>query len=307
MSAALHDDITGFLHYLERVRRLSPHTVKHYGRDLEEVAGLLSGEGIDAWGQVDNHRVRGLVARLHRRGRGAKSLQRLLSALRTFYRWLIREGRARDNPAQDIRAPKPQRPLPATLDPDGVGHLLDQTGDGGPLALRDAAIMELMYSCGLRLAETLSLNLDSIDFADAALEVVGKGNRSRRLPVGQPALEAVRRWLQARDTLVRDPQEQALFLNNRGQRLGPRSVQKRLARAGRQAGLDAPLHPHMLRHSFATHLLESSGDLRAVQELLGHANLATTQVYTHLDFQHLAQVYDRAHPRARKKPDDSTE
>lgn len=295
--------IDRFLGHLATERRLSSHTVNAYRRDLEKAVALFQERGTDGWSGVDGHGVRALVAALHRRGLSGKSLQRLLSSLRTFYRYLLREGEARDNPAEGLSAPRVGKRLPKTLDPDQVQHLLNNREDDGPLALRDQAMMELLYSSGLRLAELLSLDTDTIDFADASLVVTGKGAKTRHLPVGRPALEAVREWLKVRKTLVSDPEEKALFVGRRGQRLGPRSVQQRLRRASMRRGLDNPLHPHMLRHSFATHMLESTGDLRAVQELLGHSDLATTQVYTHLDFQHLAKVYDAAHPRAQRRKD----
>lgn len=296
--------LDAFLEDQTKERRLSAHTVAGYRRDLEKAADFFHERGLDHWEEADVHVIRALVATLHRRGLSGKSLQRLLSSLRGLYRWLAREGRVRDNPAEGLSAPRGARPLPATLDPDQTRHLLEQSGGDDPLALRDQAMMELLYSSGLRLAELLSLDTDTLDLEAGEVEVTGKGNKARRLPVGGPARQAVRAWLRARPVLVRDPDEKALFLNNRGGRLGPRGVQKRLARAAVQRNLDGRLHPHMLRHSFATHMLESSGDLRAVQELLGHSDLSTTQIYTHLDFQHLARIYDDAHPRARKKNED---
>ncbi|MBL7250663.1 tyrosine recombinase XerC [Alloalcanivorax sp. C16-2] len=289
--------IDAFVRHLASERRLSPHTVKHYRRDLNTAAEALD---LD-WAAVTAHDVRALVARLHRRGLGGRSLQRLLSSLRTFYTWLIRERRATDNPALDVRAPKSGRRLPKALDADQTRALLDHPDGDGPLARRDQAMLELLYGCGLRLAELLSLDLDSVSAGSAELVVTGKGNKTRVLPVGKPALAALRAWLQARPSLAHDPEERALFVSQRGRRLSPSAVQQRLRRAARARGLGDHLHPHKLRHSFATHVLENSGDLRAVQELLGHANLSTTQVYTHLDFQHLAKVYDGAHPRAQRK------
>ena len=291
--------LTAFVRHLASERRLSPHTVKHYQRDLERAAPHLP-----PWTRVTVHDVRALVARLHRQGLGGRSLQRLLSTLRTFYTWMNREGLARDNPALDVRAPKSGRRLPKALDADQTRQLLDAEGGEGPLGLRDQAMLELLYACGLRLAELISLDLDSIDLAGAQLVVTGKGNKTRQLPVGAPALAAVRAWLQARPLFTADADQPALFLSQRGRRISPSSVQQRLRRAALTRGLDDHLHPHKLRHSFATHVLESSGDLRAVQELLGHANLSTTQVYTHLDFQHLAKIYDGAHPRAQRREED---
>ena len=289
--------IDAFARHLASERRLSPHTVNHYRRDLRRAAEVLSPD----WPAVTAHDVRALVATLHRRGLGGRSLQRLLSSLRTFYGYLIREGWARDNPALDVRAPKSGKRLPKALDADQARHLLDHPDGDGPLARRDQAMLELLYGCGLRLAELLSLDLDSVSAGSAELVVTGKGNKTRVLPVGKPALKALRAWLQARASLVHDPDQRALFVSQRGRRLSPSSVQQRLRRAALARGLEDHLHPHKLRHSFATHVLESSGDLRAVQELLGHANLATTQVYTHLDFQHLAKIYDGAHPRAQRR------
>lgn len=305
MTDALTLDIDGFLHHLATERRLSAHTVDNYGRDLHQCAEILRERQFDQWARVGANEVRLLIATLHRRGKGGTTLQRFLSSLRTFYRWLLREGKARDNPADGIRAPKSPRRLPKTLDVDQVSGLLNQSSGDDPLQLRDHAIMELIYSSGLRLAEVLSLDLNTLDFRDGSVVVTGKGSKSRHLPVGAPALQAVQAWLKVRASVAKNAQEQALFISQRGTRLSARSVQSRLSQLAKQRGLDQHLHPHMLRHSFATHMLESSGDLRAVQELLGHANLATTQVYTHLDFQHLAKVYDAAHPRAQKKSADS--
>jgi integrase/recombinase XerC len=300
--SAFAEQTAHYLHHLRTVRQLSAHTLDNYSRDLRTVTTLLEERGLQGWPAAAPQDIRMVVATLHRRGLGGKSLQRLLSSVRGLYGYLLQEGLARNNPALGISAPKSPRRLPHTLDPDAVNHLLDHPrDDNDPLQLRDRAMMELFYSSGLRLAELLSLDIDTIDQQDASLVVTGKGKRTRHLPVGAPALAALRKWLAVRPLLARDGGEKALFVSQRGQRLGARSVQQRLARQAREAGLDQHLHPHMLRHSFATHLLESSSDLRAVQELLGHANLSTTQIYTHLDFQHLARVYDGAHPRARKK------
>lgn len=298
---ALAVPVEQFTTHLRTERRLSPHTLDNYHRDLSQAATLLAQRRIAQWRDVSASEVRMLVATQHRQGKGGKSIQRLLSSLRTFYRWLIREGLATHNPADGIRAPKTGRRLPKALDADQANALLNHKHDDDPLTLRDQALMELVYSSGLRLAEVISLDIDTIDFRDGSLVVTGKGGKTRHLPVGAPALAAVRAWLKARALLVKDVQEKALFVSQHGARIQARSVQSRLSKAARERGLGQHLHPHMLRHSFATHMLEASGDLRAVQELLGHANLSTTQVYTHLDFQHLAKVYDAAHPRAQKK------
>lgn len=243
--------------------------------------------------------MRNWVAGLHRQGIGGKTLQRKLSSLRSFYQFLIRNHQLKNNPAVDIRAPKSARTLPDTLDVDSLSQLLDIPPDS-ILAIRDKAIMELFYSSGLRLSELTNLDLDSIDLTENSLRALGKGNKTRVLPIGRKASDAIRMWLGKRDILAKID-EQALFVSNRGKRISQRSIQQRLNFWRKKQGLEQHLHPHKLRHSFASHILESSGDLRAVQELLGHADIGTTQIYTHLDFQHLAKVYDKAHPRARKK------
>ncbi len=251
------------------------------------------------WRQVTAHHVRQFAADNHRRGLSGHSIQRRLSALRSFYAYLLREGKARNNPATDVRAPKSEQRLPAVLDVDAMAQLLNIQGDH-PLAIRDHAMLELFYSSGLRLSELVALDCRDLDLSQGTMEVTGKGRKTRILPVGRQACLALRRWLEARAALNSDT-DGALFLNRSGGRLSRRAVQQRLGHWARRQGMDGRVHPHMLRHSFASHLLESSGDLRAVQDLLGHADISTTQIYTHLDFQHLAEVYDRAHPRARKR------
>ncbi len=301
-TTASEDALVGnFLRHLSLERRLSPRTVEAYGRDLKDMAAWLDQHQL-GWRQLGQAQVRAWAAQRHRQGLSAKSLQRRLAALRAFYRYLKREGQVDGNPAMGVRAPKVERKLPATLDVDQMSQLLELPGDA-PLDLRDQAIMELLYSSGLRLAELVSVDLADLDPQDAMLEVTGKGGKTRRLPVGRKALEAIERWLRVRSSLAAGD-EQALFVSQRGRRLSPRSVQSRLARRAREQGSPRHVHPHLLRHSFASHVLESSGDLRAVQELLGHADISTTQIYTHLDFQHLARVYDQAHPRARRKKTD---
>lgn len=287
--------ISRYLRHLSEERRYSPHTVSNYARDLAR----LRREVGDDWGKVQIHDIRALVAKAHRQGAGSRSLQRLLSSIRGFYRFLLREGAVNANPALDVRAPGAGRKLPGVLDVDQVSRLLALPGDD-PLDVRDRAILEIFYSSGLRLAELVELDLTDVDLGDAQLRVTGKGGKVRDLPVGRHGVAAVKAWLPIRATLAA-PGEQALFVGRRGKRLGARSVQIRLARHALLQGLDRRVHPHLLRHSFASHLLESSGDLRAVQELLGHADISTTQVYTHLDYQHLSRVYDAAHPRARRK------
>jgi len=294
-----HRWLTRFLHHLRHERRLSPHTLSNSRRDLERIHAWCMEQNLASWKELTQQQIRDYTAQRHRQGISGKSLQRELSTLRGLYRYLLREGVGENNPAKGVRAPKTGRKLPATLDADQLGQLLDASA-GDALGLRDLAIMELFYSSGLRLAELVSLDRCDIDLIEATLEVTGKGAKTRRVPVGSKALQALTRWLEVRDSLAaRD--EQALFVSRRGKRLHPRSIQSRLKKWSIEQGAARDLHPHLLRHSFASHLLESSGDLRAVQELLGHTDISTTQIYTHLDFQHLAQVYDVAHPRAKKK------
>ncbi|MDJ0806163.1 MAG: tyrosine recombinase XerC [Gammaproteobacteria bacterium] len=295
---ALHHWLERFIDHLHHVRRLSPRTLESYARDLRQLAAWLAEQGIDQWQDLHQPLVRSYIAYRHRQGLTPKSLHRVLSSLRSLYDFLLQEDQVAVNPAQGVRAPKVRRKLPTTLDVDQIGQLLD-IRDDDPEALRDLAIMELFYSSGLRLAELISLNLTDIDPQDAMLEVVGKGAKTRRVPVGSKAREALQNWLKVRRQMA-DPTELALFVGVRGRRISRSMVQKRLHYWSVQQQAPRKVHPHLLRHSFASHLLESSGDLRAVQELLGHTNISTTQIYTHLDFQHLAEVYDKAHPRARK-------
>jgi integrase/recombinase XerC len=285
--------------HLRDERRLSPHTLSNYRRDLEGVVAFCTAQSIAGWQQLQPAQVRSWAAQLHRRGLSGRSIQRNLSALRSFCRYLIEHGVLQHNPAQDVRAPKSPRRLPHSLDVDALQSLLD-TAPENWLARRDFTMMELMYSCGLRLAELVNLDLDQLDLHAAEARVLGKGRKTRIVPIGRKAVDALQSWLPIRSRHCQDG-ENAVFINRHGSRLSARSVQQRFRRRALQTGFDSRLHPHALRHSFATHILESSGDLRAVQELLGHANLSTTQVYTHLDFQHLAQVYDQAHPRARSR------
>jgi integrase/recombinase XerC len=296
--------LDAFLHHLTHERRLSPHTVDSYRRDLLRVLAWRRERPVADWSELTDGQVRRYVADRHRSGVSARTLARELSALRTLFEYLLREGATSLNPARTVRPPKAKRRLPNTFDPDQLGALIDagpdQGGDDDPLTLRDTAMVELFYSSGLRLAELIGVDTRDIDPADATLTVVGKGAKTRRVPVGRAALAAIQRWLQVRGLLA-GQDEPALFVSSRGRRIHPRTVQQRLRQWAEQRGAGRNLHPHLLRHSCASHLLESSGDLRAVQEMLGHADISTTQVYTHLDFQHLAQVYDKAHPRAKRK------
>lgn len=295
--------LDAFLVHLTQERGLSAHTITSYRRDLGFLCDFLAKQHIGDWKSVKGHHVRAFVSACHRKGLSGKSLQRRLSSIRTFYHYLVREGLARSNPALDVTAPKTRHTLPRTLDTDQVARLLEVSGTRWH-AKRDRAMLELFYSSGLRLSELVNADIDSIDFGDSTIRVVGKGNKERMLPVGSLAIRALREWLTVRDQLPtqkrREPDAKALFLSERGSRISNRNVQSRIDHWTRAQNIPGHVHPHMLRHSFASHLLESSGDLRAVQELLGHADISTTQIYTHLDFQHLAEVYDKAHPRAHK-------
>jgi integrase/recombinase XerC len=294
-------EIDAFLLYLRNVRQLSPHTLDSYRRDLLSLLRHARDQGSDSAEQLVEADLRQWVSRLHRDGLASSSIQRSLSAARSFFNYLGREhGRPR-NPAASVQAPRRARRLPRTLDADQVNKFLSFTEDS-VIARRDRAIAELFYSSGLRLAELAAINVSDIDGHSRLLTVTGKGNKTRTVPVGSVALEAIQRWLEVRPRPTGEgDSDGALFTGNHGRRISPRSIQARLRLQGRKAGMRQDVHPHMLRHSFASHLLESSGDLRAVQELLGHANISTTQIYTHLDFQHLAKVYDAAHPRARRR------
>jgi integrase/recombinase XerC len=288
-----------FLHHLQHERRLSPHTLKNYARDLNQIANWCQQNGVNEWPQLCPHQVRGYVAKRHRSEISGKTIQRELSSLRSLFNYLLREGVSENNPAQGIKAPKVKRRLPATMDIDQLSSLLDVTDDD-PLSLRDLAVLELLYSSGLRLAELVSIDLVDLDLKSALLQVTGKGDKTRQVPIGRKAIDALQQWIKIRGSLAK-PDEPALFVSSRGKRIHPRTIQQRLKQWALKHGASRSIHPHLLRHSFASHMLESSGDLRAVQELLGHADISTTQIYTHLDFQHLANVYDKAHPRARRK------
>jgi integrase/recombinase XerC len=288
-----------FERHLATERRLSAHTVSAYLREIAALRLWCRRTGVKDWKRIDGAQLRSFAARSHAAGLQPRSIQRRLSALRTFFGFLMREGLLAFNPAVDVRAPKAGKRLPHTLDVDQMGALLALKPQG-PLGVRDLAMMELLYSSGLRLAELVGLNLVDLHLADRTVRVLGKGSKTRIMPVGTQALAALKVWLRERTALAA-VDETALFLNHRGRRLGGRAVQLLVARHARAQGLPTGVHPHLFRHSFATHLLESSRDLRAVQELLGHASIGTTQIYTHLDFQHLARIYESSHPRARRR------
>ncbi len=295
------EQVDRYLDELAQQRRQSPHTVSNYRRDLRVLVGLIaeSSENI-SFNNLQVHHVRRFMAQLHARGLGGRSLARMLSAWRGFYRWLGLRGEVSANPVEGVRAPKSPKALPKVLSPDEANRLLDHPGEDA-LELRDQAMFELFYSSGLRLAELAALDVACLhDVAEGEIKVFGKRGKERHVPVGSKAREAIERWGQQR-ALVALPGEAALFVGQRGARIHPRVVEERLKQRALAQGLPVNVHPHMLRHSFASHVLQSSGDLRAIQEMLGHASIASTQVYTHLDFQHLAQVYDKAHPRAKRK------
>jgi integrase/recombinase XerC len=291
------DPVSAFLDHL-RARRYSARTVEAYGEDLGRLAGLADTAPL---GTLTPHDIRRFLAALHGRGYAAGSLARILSGWRAFYRHLARQGLVQANPCTGIRSPKGPKRLPHTLSPDEMVQLLEGGGNDDPLDIQDRAIFELVYSSGLRLSELVGLDLSSVDRNSGEVRVMGKGRKERIVPVGAKALAALEIWLPIRPQVAKD--DLALFVGARGARISPRVVQARLKALALSQGMIQNVHPHALRHSFASHVLQSSGDLRAVQEMLGHASLSTTQVYTHLDFQHLAKVYDQAHPRAKKKND----
>ena len=306
----LKHDLQRFFSYLQSERRYSSHTVSAYRRDIKhfiQCCDLDEAQAVN-WDEIKQATIRQGVARLHRQGLSGKSLQRWLSSIRSLFNFLCRFHRASFNPAIGIPAPKVAKRLPKTLNVDEINQLLNVKNSkagknnltGQVISERDNAMMELMYACGLRLTELSSLNLQDLDWQQQTIIVTGKGQKQRRIPFGKKANTAIKNWLKQRGLLANE-NEGALFVSSRGNRLSNSSIQKRLKNMALKQGLNTNVYPHMLRHSFASHLLESSKDLRAVQELLGHANLSTTQIYTHLDFQHLAGVYDSAHPRARKK------
>ncbi len=293
--------LENFIQMLRSEKYYSPHTCKNYQRDLNKFSEFLLTRDIEQWAQVNYGEVSAYAAHRFRNGLKSRSIQRELSSIRGLFQYLIREGVMKNNPAKQVSAPRGEQRLPKTCDAEQIGRLLDHNSSDDELLVRDLAMFELMYSSGLRLAELVSINLTDLDIGQRQLIVTGKGNKTRYLPIGSRAVEAIRRWLRIRLNFFRVEDHEALFISRLGNRISARNVQCRLNALVKRRALDQPLSPHALRHSFATHLLESSGDLRAVQELLGHANINTTQIYTHLDFQHLARVYDAAHPRAKRK------
>ena len=288
--------IDGFLDHLAVERQSSKHTIDAYRRDLQALGGWAASQGVDDVSALQNAQLRAFVADEHRRGLAPKSLQRRLSACRSFYQWLLRHGRIAANPAASLRAPKAARKLPQVLDVDEAVQLVEVPTDA-PLGLRDRALLELLYSSGLRVSELCALRWHDLDLDEGHVTVLGKGSKQRMVPVGSHARKALAAWRSESAAKTDAP----VFPGRAGKAISPRAVQLRLRQLAQRQGLFKRVHPHLLRHTFASHVLESSGDLRGVQELLGHADLGTTQIYTHLDFQHLARVYDAAHPRAKKR------
>lgn len=297
MHHAALQDIEAFLYKLKHERQYSLHTIDNYARDLNRFYDFCEKSSTPNWEQIHTKDIQAFVAQRHRSGISGKTIQRELSALRSFFNFLIVEAQLTSNPAKDVQAPKVARKLPKTLDTDQVQHYLN-IDDNSLLAIRDKAMIEVLYSSGLRLAELIGLNIHDLDLQQGLMNVTGKGKKTRRVPLGRQAIQATKQWLKKRVELnIQD--NDAVFLSQNGKRISARSVQLRLRHWAQKQAMSSHIHPHMLRHSFASHILESSGDLRAVQELLGHSDISTTQIYTHLDFQHLSKVYDHAHPRAR--------
>ncbi|MEE8543454.1 MAG: tyrosine recombinase XerC [Gammaproteobacteria bacterium] len=292
--------LAGYLRHLKHERRLSPHTLNAYRHDLGMFLDFCTRSTVEL-AELDSYAVRQFAAECHRKGSSPRTISRRLSAVRRFLAYLVQERVLTSNPAVSVQAPKPARRLPATMDADQVAGLLALPGDD-LLTVRDRAMLELFYSSGLRLSELVRLDLVDLDLTDRTVRITGKGNKTRVVPVGRHAVVALESWIERRAAMVA-ADEDAVFVSRRGTRLAGRTVQARLKQWAKRQGAGLAIHPHMLRHSFATHLLESSGDLRAVQELLGHASISTTQIYTQLDFQHLAHIYDQSHPRARHRDD----
>lgn len=292
--------VSSFLQYISVVKGYSPHTVANYRRDLEKLINFSSKEAIDSADGVDQAALRRWVAELSREKLSANSIQRHLSSTRSLYKFLARHHPDLSDPTSGVRAPRAPRTLPKSLEADQVGQLLNHQSENALMA-RDHAMAELLYSAGLRLSELVGANINDLDTTEKIITVVGKGQKTRVVPVGGPALTAIAEWMKCRPMGSEQLSfDSPLFVSQRGGRISHRAVQERIRQLAAKHGMSQRIHPHVLRHAFASHLLESSGDLRAVQELLGHANIATTQIYTHLDFQHLAKVYDQAHPRAQQ-------
>lgn len=296
-STLLAEPVEHFLNYLKSEKQLSLNTQINYRRQLYAIIDLTKDLDINKWQAIDSSAVRLLISRSRQTGLQARSLSLRLSALRSFFDWMVKNEMISVNPARGVVNPKLGQHLPKNIDIDEVNQLLDIEYND-PLSVRDRAMLEVMYGSGLRLSELVNINCRELNLREGEVRVMGKGNKERKLPLGRESVKWIEYWLTMRNDLK--PQDDALFISKLGKRISPRNVEKRFAQWGVKQGLSSHVHPHKLRHSFATHMLESSGDLRAVQELLGHADLSTTQVYTHLDFSHLSEVYDSAHPRAKR-------
>jgi len=291
-------DLAQFYQFLQSEKQFSQHTVKGYQRDIARFMVFCDSQSIVRWNDVDEQHIRQFVSQVHRQGLGGKSIQRLLSALRRLFRYLQSNRLMRNNPAAHVQAPKSENKLPDVMHHQQIDQLL-LTDSDEPLVVRDHAILELLYGCGLRLAELISLNVYDINWQSNYLAVLGKGRKERHCPFGKQANKMLKKWIKCRDLLAKEG-EKAVFVNNRGVRLSAAGIRSRIRKLSLEKGINQRVYPHLMRHSFASHMLEASQDLRAVQELLGHAHLKTTQIYTHLDFQQLAKTYDAAHPRAHK-------
>lgn len=304
MNSSAEDYVSAFLSHLKIEKRASQHTISNYARDLSVLQDYCHQHQISDWQALQPHHLQTCISLRYQQNISSRTIQRLLSATRTFYDYLIETNRCDHNPGRHVKAPRASRSLPKTLDVDQLNGLLNQPART-ELEIRDLAILELFYSSGLRLSELANLDIADLELNEKTVFVRhGKGNKSRIVPVGRYAIKAIRRWLGIRSQFIKTEStqpNQALFLSQHGKRLAARSIQERIKHWCLKHGFNQLIHPHMLRHSFASHMLESSGDLRAVQELLGHSNINTTQIYTHLDFQYLSDVYDKAHPHAKKK------
>jgi integrase/recombinase XerC len=289
--------LSEYLKFLNFERGLSPLTRENYARDITQLINLADSTALN---DLQNIQIRRFIATLHSKGMCGKSLARMLSSWRGFFTFLVNRKGFSNNPVIGLRAPKSPKSLPQALSIEQTVKLVDIKEDDF-LSVRDHAILELFYSSGLRLSELVNLDIDALDFSEGTVEVTGKGNKTRIVPMGAHAMAALQKWLQMRSTIsINDATSKPVFIGLQGRRVGARNLQLRLKEWSIKQGINSSVHPHMLRHSFASHVLQSSGDLRAVQEMLGHANISTTQVYTHLDFQHLSKTYDKAHPRAKK-------
>lgn len=292
-------DLANFYRFIESEKQFSPHTLKSYRRDIKRFMGFVAEQSIDDWRLIDELHIRQFVSQIHRQGLGGKSIQRLLSALRRLFRYLLINKKIKINVVDHVRAPKSERKLPQVMHQQQIEHLLQNDSDE-PLVVRDYAMLELLYASGLRLSELISLNISDIEWQGKTLRITGKGKKTRLCPFGTKAEKMLKKWIKHRQLLLKEA-ENAVFISNRGGRISATSIRTRIQKLCAEKGISQRVYPHLMRHSFASHMLEASQDLRAVQELLGHAHLKTTQIYTHLDFQQLTKTYDAAHPRAQKK------